>query len=541
MTRLNRLIYYLLLVLVFVFLSVSVLPSFFSQDRTLHANVQTAPRHGKPKSPPPTAPAPSTYATKYLSWLPHGEFTDQHEAFRNAVRLGKELNRVVIAPQLRLGHPLAWQPFPDLAAAYESQDQARCAGAHDTNDCPNWAEVPWSTFFDLQAIADEFDVIILERTQGHGWGVHESTSGVNDVIEDVVVVDVMTYAENTTLLGPSDKQSHPVSTTTTTSWSDSLRRFAALKQQPNVGGGAGAGAAIALTNGQQKKFLAPLRNVLSPSQWSKVHDRQYLQLGALSSTPRYPLPASKEQMALRRALSHHLFVTPNQLAPLTYDAYAMVKTLGGVNAFSSLRLNVGRVVAADARVASNVTSIDELDPMMQKKIVDAIVMEVFGDIPINQAFSAAMPVQKDTPLATVLAKQRHLTTHTPDDRQELLNACINYRQIELRYPIYYLVNDHIASPITRPDIYRPLLDFFPCLFTKDDMKRWGVIDMNTWIPHQPEFTDPYVDYVQLLEPMLDILVAGQGKERERAKGGKELGNDTKHSFFFLKKKRLLVL
>ncbi|ORX54095.1 hypothetical protein DM01DRAFT_1407600 [Hesseltinella vesiculosa] len=503
MARLNRLIYYLLIILVFVFVSVSVVPIFFRQDASLLSDNPLAPEAYRQDVfiESDSSSSPSTeYTTKYLSWLPQGEFTDQHEAFRNAIRIGKETGRIVIAPMLRIGRPLAWQPFQALATSYKSQDNdshlrfhcgqlsvptADPACADVTTD---WAEIPWSTLFNLQAITDEFGVTVVERTTGHGWGYDETATAVQETISDVAVVDIMTFAENTTLYRDAHKQAPA--------------RKAGQRPQ------------------DQTPLTAPLRNTLSPSQWANVRDRQYLQLGALSSTPRYPLPPSKEQMTLRRALTHHLMVTPNQLSPLTRDAYQMIATLGGTNHFSSLRLNLARIVALDARVnkallddsATNSSrlTIDDLDPDMQQKVMDAVVLEVFGDIPINQAVSAAMPVPADAPLASLLDSQRHLATHSPTDRKALLDACLDYRRVEPHYPIYYVINDHIASPITRPDIYGPLLKFFPCLFTKDDMKRWGTIDMASWVHLQPQFQDPGVDYVSLLEPFLDILVAGQG-------------------------------
>ncbi|KAI8086418.1 uncharacterized protein BX664DRAFT_335748 [Halteromyces radiatus] len=482
MTRLHRLLYYLVILLFFFFLSITFLPR--SQPTTI-----------KPTSP--------HHSTKYLSWLPHGEFTDQHEAFRNAIRLGQEMNRTVIVPMLRLGKPLLWQPFEQLEQAYRNQDKNNLRQICETEErllndpvCTtlnDWTEIPWSSLFNLKAISIEFNIPIIERTKGHGWGLHDTA--VMD-ITDVVVIDAMTYSENTTFI-PMDKK---------TTWGFLGRQFnqRIMKQQEEEEEEYNTNAGL------------PLKTVIKPTQWKDVEHRQYIQFGALSSTPRYQVHSTSRQMALRKALNRHLLVTPDQMAPLKAQADSVITTLGGMNHFSSLRLNFAKVIALDARVNKNATTsmitMDDLDTATQKELMDAVVLEVFGDIPINQAVSAAMPVNPDSKLARVLMEQRQQPSSSSFERQQLLDACIDYREnIEHRYPIYYLVNDHIPSPATRPDIYGPLLSFFPCLFTKNDMKQWNKLDMVSWPSTLSVLQDQGVDYEIMLDPMLDILIAGQGK------------------------------
>jgi hypothetical protein len=213
------------------------------------------------------------------------------------------------------------------------------------------------------------------------------------------------------------------------------------------------------------------------------------------------------------------------MVPLKQQADQVIAMLGGVNHFSSLRLNFAKVIALDARVNKDTfgtprVTMDDLDAQTQKEVMDAVVLEVFGDIPINQAVSAALPVNADSTLASVLLEHQQApssVSSSPLERRRLLDACIDYRQqIEERYPIYYLVNDHIPSPASRPDVYGPLLSFFPCLFTKNDMKQWGKLDMATWISSHPALQDKGVDYERMLDVMLDVLIAGQGKPTQKA-------------------------
>ncbi|KAI8331561.1 hypothetical protein BC941DRAFT_438708 [Chlamydoabsidia padenii] len=453
MSRLTRLSCYMVVILFFLFLSITTLSTYQTVQPTTKRTTGS-PRHG----------------TKYLSWLPHGEFTDQHEAFRNAIRLGKELDRTVIAPMLRLGKPLPWQPFDTLAHSYTfSQNKQQLNETCHTNDqacntMNDWTEIPWSSLFDLKAISSEFGIPIIERTQGHGWGIDESA--LVDTITDVVVVDVLTFIENATLHNGQGR-----------------RGKSSVKQDS-----------------------LPLKTVIRPQQWDTLTHRQYIQFGSLSSTARYQVHTTSQQMALRKALNRHLLVSPNQMVPLKQQADKVIETLGGVNHFSSLRLDLAKVIALDARVNKDgALTMDDLDTQTQKELMDAVVLEVFGDIPINQAVSAALPVKPDSDLANVLSQPTSL------ERKKLLEACINYRQhYEERYPIYYLVNDHIPSPASRPDIYGPLLSFFPCLFTKHDMKQWGKLDMSTWISSHPVLQEKGVDYEKMLDFILDILIAGQG-------------------------------
>ncbi|ORZ21316.1 hypothetical protein BCR42DRAFT_191256 [Absidia repens] len=504
MTRMTRLIYYLVALLFFFFLSLTTLSRYQLVEPVSKVNPEAIP-----------------VGTKYLTWLPHGEFTDQHEAFRNAIRLGLELDRTVIAPMLRLGKPLPWQPFDKLAQAYSTSQtkqllRQKCTTsttAIDDHDCitmNDWTEIPWSSFFDLKAISAEFGIPVIERLHGHGLGLEETAEDVREPITDVVVVDVLTFVENSTFIKQRQSQWHGFYSSDDNDskgkWGGFLGRQVSQRivNQPN--------------QQQHQKQPTPLKTVIQAQQWDALAQRQYIQFGALSSTARYQVHSTIQQMDLRKALNRHLLVTPNQMAPLQQQADQVVTALGGEQHFSSLKLNFAKVIALDARMkhdmhGTTMETMDDLDAQMQKELMDAVVLEVFGDIPINQAVSAAMPVKSNSDLSLVLSQQQQQQQSSSSyiNRQKLLDACIDYRQnIEEQYPIYYLVSDHIPSPSSRPDIYGPLLSFFPCLFTKSDMKQWGKLDMSTWISSHPYLQDRGVDYEKMLDPMLDILIAGRG-------------------------------
>jgi hypothetical protein len=257
-----------------------------------------------------------------------------------------------------------------------------------------------------------------------------------------------------------------------------------------------------------------LKTVIHTHQWSALKHRQYIQFGALSSTPRYQVHATSAQADLRQALSHSLFVRPDQMKPLQQQADRVIETLGGTDNFGTLILNLGKVVETDGRVntTQGKLTMDELDVATQRVLMDTVVMELFGDVPINHAVAAALPVKPDSSLATVLSQQ-----HEQVDRQQLLNACLEYRhRYDEQYPIYYFASDHIPVPALRPDIYGPLLSHFPCLFTKADMKQWGKLDLKNWTG--AFLQDQGVDAEAMLSPILDILIAGQGKWSKKKEG-----------------------
>lgn len=439
------------------------------------------------------------------------DFPEQQEAFRNGLRLALETKRTIIAPMLRINKIYPWLPFEDLAKRYEAQDKIQLAQACDAKiknwrtelepcDTMNdWFEIPWSSIMDLDIIKKEYGIRIIERTQGHGWGVHESALNGPIAPEDVAIIDVMSFKENGTNWERIDTENPEKKENRFSSWIQS--------------------------HFLSKKLTEPLKYVLTPDKLLERNE-MIIQFGALNSAARYSTSTSEIQLDLRKAMMKTRFNVPNQLSQLTEQSNAIVSALGGKFQYSTLILNLSKLVALDARAGTvqNLAvdgnnnkqvevqdlTMDDLSEKAKKELMEAVVLEIFGDIPINQAVSAAMPIQSGSKLAGLLNLGRSL--NSPKDRRQLLEACVDYhKNVENRYPVYYLMNDMGISPETRLDIFGPLLKMFPCIFSTDDMKKWG-IQTDSWATGQPELNDPAINYEKLLQPLLDILIAGKGKQ-----------------------------
>lgn len=437
------------------------------------------------------------------------DFPEQQESFRNGLRLALETKRTIIAPMLRINKIYPWLPFEDLAKRYEAQDKIKLRQACKSNiknwrtelePCEtinDWFEIPWSSIMDLESIKKDYGIRIIERTNGYGWGIHESALGGNISPEDVAIVDVMTFKENGTNWEHIDTEKPEKKESRFSNWIQS--------------------------HFLSKKLTEPLKYVLTEDKLLEINEK-IIQFGALNSAARYSTTPSDIQLDLRKAMMKTRFNVPDQLLQLTKQSNKIVKALGGKFQYSTLILNLSKLVALDARAGTiqNLVvdgnkqedtvqqdlTMEDLNQNSKKELMKAVVLEIFGDIPINQAVSAAMPIKSGSKLATMLNLGRSL--NSPNDRRQLLEACVDYhKNIETRYPVYYLVNDMGISPETRLDIFGPLLKMFPCVFSADDMKKWG-IQSDTWASGQPELKDPAVNYEKLFQPLLDILIAGKG-------------------------------
>ncbi|CEP09584.1 hypothetical protein [Parasitella parasitica] len=515
MIRVQRLIYYIVILAFFAFISIVVFPYLKESNATSPANTAFNKEQGRTTTSAPKKKVSDPNQERYLSWFPHSDFPEQQESFRNALRLALETKRTIIAPMLRINKIYPWMPFEDLAKRYEAQEKTtlqKTCDAHQTNwqtalepceSIHDWIEIPWSSIMDLDVIQREYGIRIIERTTGHGWGVHESALGGQIDPEDVAVVDVMSFKENGT------------------DWEHVDPAEEALKQKPSR---FSSWLQSHLKPKQTEKLTQPLKYVLNVDQLHAI-DAKIIQFGALNSAARYQTTPSEIQQELRKALMKTRFIVPDQMARLTAQSAKIIDTLGGKFQYSTLILNLSKLVAMDARagtiqhlavdglkkededrvVANGPSTMEDLDLKARKELMEAVVLEIFGDIPINQAVSAAMPI-KPSKLADVL----RLSANQPRDRRQLLDACIDYhKNVEQRYPVYYLMNDMGVAPETRPDIFGPLLDMFPCVFSKQDMLNWG-IQTDSWALGQPELNDLSVDYEKLLQPLLDILIAGKG-------------------------------
>lgn len=406
-------------------------------------------------------------------------------------------------------------PFEELAKRYEAQDKSKLREACEkkTTDwrtelegCDtinDWFEIPWSSIMDLKTIKREYGIRIIERTQGHGWGIHESALNEKIRPEDVAIVDVMTYKENGTNWERIDTEKQEIKENKFTSWIQ--QNFLATKEE---------------------RLSEPLKYVLTEDKLLEI-DAKIIQFGALSSAARYATSTSEIQLDLRKAMMKSRFNVPNQLTTMTKQANDIVNALGGKFQYSTLILNLSKLVALDARAGTiqnlsvdgphtkqvnhdqQPNSMEDLNQEAKNELMEAVVLEIFGDIPINQAISAAMPIKPDTKLSELL-KRTGKTIHSTTERRELLDACVDYhKNVETRYPVYYLMNDMGVAPETRPDIFEPLTNMFPCIFSTADMKKWG-IQSDTWAKDELQLNDPNVNYEILFQPLLDILIAGKG-------------------------------
>ncbi|KAI8077213.1 hypothetical protein BDF21DRAFT_445162 [Thamnidium elegans] len=505
MIRIQRLIYYICILLFFVFISFTILPNLKVSPPSSPLDAEEQITLVKSKTSNPNE-------EKYLSWFPHSDFPEQQEAFRNGLRLALETKRTIIAPMLRINKIYPWMPFEDLAKRYEAQDKVKLSKACEAKiknwqtelepceSIHDWFEIPWSSIMDLESIKREYGIRIIERTSGYGWGVHESALGGNIDPSDVAIVDVMTYKENGTNWERVDTEKPTVKQNSFSNWIQS--NFLAK---------------------EQNKLTEPLKYVLTEDKLMEM-DVKIIQFGALSSAARYATTPSEIQLDLRKAMMKTRFNVPDQLTQLTKQSNDIVSALGGKFQYSTLILNLSKLVALDARAGtiqnlavdggntspvkpSTVMSMEDLSDNSKKELMEAVVLEIFGDIPINQAISAAMPI-KPSKLANLLGTGKSLTN--PQERRQLLEACVEYhKNIETKYPVYYLMNDMDIAAETRPDIFGPLIKMFPCVFSTADMKKWNIQTEN-WADGQEELNDPNVNYEKLLQPLLDILIAGKG-------------------------------
>jgi hypothetical protein len=441
-------------------------------------------------------------------------FPEQHESFRNGLRLAIETNRTIIAPMLRINPSYMWMPFEQLAKGYEAQDKPMLRKACEKgesnwrtalqpcNTIDEWTEIPWSSIMNLEILKKEYGVRIIER-QGHGWGVDESALEDHVDPDDVTVVDVMSFAENGTNWEHADASNDI-----------QQNQFSPMKWIQTL-----------FESKKKTSLQEPLKNVFSIAQLNAI-DTKIVQFGALNSAARYQTTSTPLQQELRKAMMKSRFVTPDRLKQLTDQSNRIIEVLGGKFQYSALILNLTKLVEMDARAAELTTdvnqqttgssSIEQLGEKARQELMDAVVLEVFGDIPINQAISAALPI-KPSKLATLLQGSLY-----DADRHQLLEACIDYhKNIETRYPIYYIMNDMGLAPETRPDIFGPLLKMFPCVFSRWDMHQWGVLT-DDWATGQPELSDSAVNYEELLQPLMDILIAQKGKTKYMPKLKKKI-------------------
>lgn len=413
---------------------------------------------------------------------------EQLNSLRNGLRLALDTNRTLILPYLRLGATLNdWVPFEDMARRYEAQDKTQHTSLCNTLDpalgcqyrLSSWTEIPWSTLFDLTFL-QQHSVKVVERKNldwrhGGGW-----LTGDDD---NVVVMDPLTYWENGTHFDTHEKQ---------TATQQTLWQWLYPIQQT-----------MASTN-------APLEHQRISSQYLQDHLQQprLIQLGSLTLGTSISTQKSEAEARLLKDLSNRL--VPNQLASLNHAADNIIKTLGGPQGYTSFHLHLSTLIQREISLLEQQQDLvaHDLDSATFLAMMDAVVLELLGEIPIGQAFSAALPIQPSR-----LLDHLHSNASLIKNDDSLLDVCMDYRNnVDPNYPIIYLVTDTLDT-LDRTNM-APLLDFFPCLITRHDVQTWSPLPFG-WSSVIPGYgmDDALVNYDVLLRPFLDILVADECKNR----------------------------
>ncbi|KAG2197134.1 hypothetical protein INT46_003361 [Mucor plumbeus] len=458
---------------------------------------------------------------KFMSFFPHGDFSTQHEAVRNAFRIALETNRTLILPQVRLGSKdIPWAPYPILQKYYESQDKellkATCPNKNwrtefqPCEDINQWIELPWSTFFDLQALKTQFGIRVHERKWGHGWGTKESMlSHLELTHQDVVAVDPNSFPSNGSNWDIEDQQK--VVDGGSKSW---LNLFSSPLVQNEVEA--------------STKLTSPLKMLVTSDQLVQL-DERYIQFGSLVFGLRFQTSINKKQTALQRGLRSTVFTSPNQFQEINLASQKIIAKMGGSGIYNVVHMNLEAITKTElanqrdmmrenaeidgTKYVDNLKEkyvngtpysplelLQQLDNQTQTELMSSLVRELAGDMPIHQALSAAMPFQE--------SELKYLLLNSYETkRSALLSACIKYRKtIDTRYPIYYLTNDVYLDINAHPELFGPLIEAFPCTFTPNDMYNWDVVKTD-WASRIPDLNDPDVNYEAMLNPIMEILIA----------------------------------
>lgn len=300
--------------------------------------------------------------------------------------------------------------------------------------CITCVEIPWSSLYDLSPLEKEFGIRIVERA-GHGWGKQETW--LNGQVESIAHVEV----------GRARKQK----------WTEAVYQWIRTPRR--------------------------MRRIHSLSELKALQE-QIVYCGSLSgSSLRKDLSKSESQVLLHQEMMTRIMSRPRGIESIAQAADRIVDSLGGANNFSGLAIHMKEYVRHGKDNA-------DISPKAYQKAVKELILEMYGNIPLNEAVSASMPIEGESTLQLVIAENIHVR-----DRKILLDACLDYRRkMDPQYPIFYLF-----SGVTDILVYDALSEFFPCTFSMQDMLDFRVID------------DNWSDHPSLFLPILDILIASQGK------------------------------
>ncbi|KAI9312106.1 hypothetical protein BX666DRAFT_1988838 [Dichotomocladium elegans] len=309
----------------------------------------------------------------------------------------------------------------------------------------NWIEIPWSRVLNFGSVFQEFGIRVVDYDY-------------SSMHKDVFQVETGRRAR-------SPKFGHQLT------WMARIKQFFHVQEIPNTTG----------------RALEPAR--LHHIDELMVIDHRYVRFGSLSyQTFRQDLGLTPDQLALYQALQTRLFLEPTEITPLVRAANAVITTLGGPGRYSGMSVHLDQYITSLASAT---------DP------VEDMVLDFFSGLPINQAVSAAMPINATSRLYHVLKQQQQGPLPADDN---LLKACIEYKnQRDPLFPVFYLMSD--------TDISKPLRKFFPCVFSKvhipNDEKNLIVEDLDDYITYRGINTTSE-DIIGLLDPIVDLMIAGRG-------------------------------
>ncbi|KAI7882329.1 hypothetical protein K492DRAFT_206207 [Lichtheimia hyalospora FSU 10163] len=449
----------------------------------------------------------------FITYAAHGDFLEQYKALRSGARLAFETNRTLLVPALHLSPP----------------SRKNGSDIQDTewlNDEP-WIEIPWSKIIDIEAPLKEFGIRIRDKT------TEPDASFVHWIhITKSSKLDSLKATESRT------------------------RRFTMWLQKPL--------ASYPTTSSTLGTSPLEVQHINHLKELRALRER-YVHCGVISSGVfKNAFNKERQQLTLHAAMSRHLLLKPDGLTFINEAAQTIIDKLGGQRQFNTLFLNLAKYMSVTTTSSSSSTSNGSSSslssftttitnatttsssnisitnqqhrrrPMTmtpeQKEILASfrrhlkktkshamkdIASDILSTMSIDQSVAAAMPVQPKTSLYDHLPVWKSMF---PERRQSLLDACLTYRRdVDPGYPILYLVSDlDLQSSTAALDIYRPLLDAFPCTFSKTDMYHWGTLDSNWWqnvhqvISARSNESNGVMDYNQVLSPLLNLMIGGQG-------------------------------
>ncbi|KAI9318996.1 hypothetical protein BX666DRAFT_1413560 [Dichotomocladium elegans] len=411
------------------------------------------------------------------------DFAEQYKALRTAARLAYETNRTLVAPPFRLvSHHILDGSSDGKSLVGTSVDASMTSEMEEKGA---WIDIPWSNLMDFERPRADFGIRIVDQTD-HKWTgpiewVHLSRSGA------------------------------PASTLTLRNWFQRpFLRYSNHKQR---------------NSDPKPTRLRQLQDLVGMS-------GRYVHCGILAASVfKHQLLVAEKQQVLQEALNRYLLLRPDRFAPLTTAADGMVRTLGGAGRFTSLTIHLAKYIGSGSNGGSNkrqqqpqtstaLLVITVADEHVLVRAMTDIILDVFSSIPIDQGVAAGLPI-KD-PLLSTLSRIPPWLATDPGSRRQLLQACIKYQdEVNQRYPIFFLTTTDLDLT-SYPRIYRPLLESFPCIFTKSDMYHWGDVDSLWWQAAQSiasiqeygeegrENTSDLIDLEAVLAPIVDVMVSGRG-------------------------------